>query len=110
MAANLIAVSKSARRKTMTQRYRKLVASVGLAGVLAASAVPAALAKNGADDPPNHNAGDDNGGLVVKHKRDHKAELRHHHRHHGRKHAEDSRHGKDDPAGHDRNDDRGGDR
>jgi hypothetical protein len=43
----------------MTQRYKKLVATVGMAGVLAASAVPAALAKNGADDPPNHNANDD---------------------------------------------------
>ena len=38
----------------MTQRYRKLIASIGMAGALAAAAVPAAMAKNGADDPVGH--------------------------------------------------------
>ncbi|HEY1597185.1 MAG TPA: hypothetical protein VGF74_17435 [Thermoleophilaceae bacterium] len=93
----------------MTQRYRKLVATVGLAGAFAAAAVPTAMAKHGADDPPNHNANDNHG-------RVHDAERVHHHRGRGhdrdRDRARDARHGngKDDPAGHDRGDDRGGDR
>jgi hypothetical protein len=112
----------------MTQRYRKLIASIGMAGALAAAAVPAAMAKNGADDPVGHNVGDDNGGLVQqapgaddpaghdlgddRKPATRKAEIRHHHRHHHRHHAKDTRrgHGKDDPAGHDRGDDHGGDR
>ncbi|HEX4760155.1 MAG TPA: hypothetical protein VH256_05110 [Thermoleophilaceae bacterium] len=106
----------------MNQRYRKLIASIGLAGAFAAAAVPAAMAKNGADDPVGHNVGDDNGGLVVQapgaddpanhdanddRRGARKAEARHHHRHHGRHHAKHARHGNDDPAGHDRGDDRG---
>jgi hypothetical protein len=111
----------------MTQRYRKLMVSIGLAGAFAAAAVPAAVARSGADDPAGHNVGDDNGGLVqqapgaddpanhdVNDDRKpaaRKPEVRHRHRHHGRRHhAKAGRHGKDDPAGHDRNDDRGGSR
>jgi hypothetical protein len=77
----------------MTQRYRKLVATIGLAGAIAVAAVPTAMAKHGTDDPPNHNANDNHG-------RVHDAERVHHHRHHGRHHE---RH-------HERGDDRGGDR
>ncbi len=96
----------------MTQRYRKLIASIGMAGALATAAVPAAMAKNGADDPPNHNAGDDNGGLVVKapgaddpanhdvnddrQPAARKPEVRHRHRHHGRHHAKHGRHHAED--------------
>jgi merozoite surface protein 4 len=110
----------------MTQRYRKLVTTIGLAGAFAAAAVPTAMAKHGADDPVGHNVGDDNGGLVQqapgaddpanhdagddRQPAARKPEVRHRHRHHGRHHAKDARHGKDDPAGHDRGDDRGGDR
>ena len=93
----------------MTQRHRKLIASIGMAGALAVAAVPTAMAKNGADDPPNHDAGDDNGGLVQQAPAaTPKPEVRHHHRHHGRHHAHHARHGADDPAGHDRGDDHGG--
>jgi hypothetical protein len=114
----------------MTQRYRKLIASMGMAGALAAAAVPAAMAKNGADDPAGHDVGDDNGGLVQqapgaddpaghdlgddRNPAARRREVRHHHRRHHRHHhrAKDTRHGygKDDAAGHDRNDDHGGDR
>jgi hypothetical protein len=113
----------------MTERYRKFLAAAGIGAALTVAALPVAQAKQGADDPVNHDAGDDNGGLVVKapgadDPANHdvnddrrttvrKREARHHHRrHHGRHHARDARHGhgKDDPAGHDRNDDRGGDR
>jgi hypothetical protein len=52
-----------------------------------AGLAPAAMARNGADDPAGHNAGDDHGGKVVVK-------------------ARAARHGADDPAG----DDRGGKR
>jgi hypothetical protein len=80
----------------MTQRSRKLFTLLTITGAMAAAAVPAAQAQNGADDPVGHDVGDDNGGLVVKApgaddvnhdaNDDRKAEVRHRHRHHGRHH------------------------
>jgi hypothetical protein len=104
----------------MTERYKRLLAAAGVGAALTVAALPAAQAKQGADDPVNHNAGDDNGGLVVKapgaddpaghdvnddsRNTVRKPEVRHRHRHHGRHHSKDARHGrgggKDDPAGH----------
>jgi hypothetical protein len=89
--------------KTLRLVTLSAVASLAIAG--------SAQAKHGADDPVNHNAGDDSAQQVrhngaddganhdanddrrVKKARHHK---RHRH-HHGRHHA---RHGADDPAGH----------
>jgi hypothetical protein len=103
----------------MTQRSRRLLALLGASAAMSAAALPAAQAKQGADDPANHNAGDDNGGLVMNQtpgtddpanhdanddsrQTTRKPEVRHRHRHHGRHHSKDARHGhgKDDPAGH----------
>jgi hypothetical protein len=81
----------------MTQRSRKLFTLLTITGAMAAAAVPAVQAKNGADDPVGHDVGDDNGGFVVKApgaddpvnhdaNDDRKAEVRHRHRHHGRHH------------------------
>jgi hypothetical protein len=106
----------------MTQRSRRLIALLGTTAALSAAALPVAQAKQGADDPVNHNAGDDNGGLVVNQapRSDdsvnhdvnddsrttaRKPEARHHHRrHHGRHHSKDARHGrgggKDDGPNH----------
>ena len=86
----------------MTQRSRRLVALLAASAAMSAAALPAAQAKNGADDPVNHDVNDDNGGLVVnqapgaddpanhdvnddRKTRVRKTEIRHHHRH-GRHH------------------------
>jgi hypothetical protein len=112
----------------MTQRSRKVFTLLTITGALAAASVPAAQARQGADDPVGHDVGDDNGGLVVsvpaagggvddpanhdanddRKASGRKAEVRHRHRHHGRHHARVARHGgQDDPANHDAGDDRG---
>jgi hypothetical protein len=84
-------------KETIMGIDRNRLALLGSVTALALGSLGAtALAKNGADDPPGHDRGDDHGGKV---------ERVHHHRHHVRAHA--ARHGADDPAGHDRGDDRG---
>lgn len=65
----------------MTQRLGKYFTILGASAAIAFAAAPVVQARNGADDPPNHNAGDDNGGLVVQEP------------------------GADDPANHDAGDD-----
>ncbi|HKN94342.1 MAG TPA: hypothetical protein VJU60_08425 [Thermoleophilaceae bacterium] len=92
----------------MTQRSKRLFALLGVSAAMSAAALPVAQAKNGADDPVNHDVNDDNGGLVVNQapRSDdpvnhdvnddrtttvRKPEARHHHRH-GRHHHRHHRH------------------
>lgn len=69
----------------MSIRPSRLIANLAIGAAIALAAVPAAYARNGADDPPSHDVGDDNGGLRVG-----------------------GGHGADDPATHHVGDDKGG--
>jgi hypothetical protein len=82
----------------MFKRFGRLLTVLGAVAALALTA-GSAIARQGADDPPSHDARDDNGAQV------HRAEARHrHHRHHHRAHH--ARHGHDDGRTHDAGDDR----
>ncbi len=107
---------------TTTRASRILLASaVAFSWMLATPLIPASLsanaptlsaafAKQGADDPKNHDVNDDHGGKR-KHKHGHgKDDLKNHDDNddHGGKHKHG--HGKDDPKNHDVGDDHGGKR
>lgn len=74
----------------MTTRSRRLLGLLGTTAAMTAAALPVAQARQGADDPANHDVNDDHGGLVVNHTTARRHEARHHHRH-GRHHRRHDR-------------------